>query len=81
MRWILTTTSIASSLSFHLAHLKRAALVTAARKGRSLRYAADFAAMRGLADFLTDNGCAGVASPPADEKAGDAMRALLERQQ
>jgi DNA-binding transcriptional ArsR family regulator len=71
----------ASSLSFHLAHLKRAGLVTTAREGRSLRYAADFAAMRGLVDFLTDNCCAGAASaPPVDARPGDAMRALLERQ-
>lgn len=71
----------ASSLSFHLAHLKRAGLVTAAREGRSLRYAADFAAMRGLVDFLTDNCCAGAVSAPAvDARPGDAMRALLERQ-
>jgi DNA-binding transcriptional ArsR family regulator len=55
----------ASSLSFHLAHLKRAGLVTAAREGRSLRYAADFAAMRGLVDFLTDNCCAGATCAPA----------------
>ena len=71
----------ASSLSFHLAHLKRAGLVTAAREGRSLRYAADFRAMRGLVDFLTDNCCAGAASAPTLEaRPGDAMRALLERQ-
>jgi DNA-binding transcriptional ArsR family regulator len=70
-----------SSLSFHLAHLKRAGLVTAAREGRSLRYAADFAAMRGLVDFLTDNCCAGAVSASAvDARPGDAMRALLERQ-
>jgi DNA-binding transcriptional ArsR family regulator len=51
----------ASSMSFHLAHLKRAGLVTATRDGRSLRYAADFGAMRGLVDFLTENCCAGSA--------------------
>ena len=55
----------ASSLSFHLAHLKRAGLVTAAREGRSLRYAADFAAMSGLVDFLTDNCCTGATCAPA----------------
>jgi DNA-binding transcriptional ArsR family regulator len=59
----------ASSLSFHLAHLKRAGLITAARDGRSLRYAADFMAMRGLVDFLTENCCAGTAcAPNADER-------------
>jgi ArsR family transcriptional regulator, arsenate/arsenite/antimonite-responsive transcriptional repressor len=69
----------ASTLSFHLAHLKRAGLVTAAREGRSLHYAADFAAMRGLVDFLTENCCAGAGCAPATEKPGDALRALLER--
>ncbi len=49
----------ASSLSFHLAHLKRVGLVRAERRGRSLFYAADFAAMRGLVDFLTENCCGG----------------------
>lgn len=54
----------ASSLSFHLAHLKRAGLVIATRDGRSLRYAADFAAMRGLVDFLTENCCQGSVCGP-----------------
>jgi DNA-binding transcriptional ArsR family regulator len=48
-----------SSLSFHLAHLKRAGLVTAEQRGRQRRYAADFAKMRGLVDFLTENCCSG----------------------
>ena len=69
----------ASSLSFHLAHLKRAGLVAATRQGRSLRYATDFAAMRALVDFLTENCCAGMA-PTQTPRPGDAMRALLERQ-
>ena len=49
----------ASSLSFHLAHLKRAGLITADRRGRSLRYSADFVAINGLVDFLTENCCGG----------------------
>jgi ArsR family transcriptional regulator, arsenate/arsenite/antimonite-responsive transcriptional repressor len=48
-----------SSLSFHLAHLARADLVTQRREGRSLIYAADFAAMNGLVGFLTENCCGG----------------------
>ena len=69
-----------SSLSFHLAHLKRAGLVQAAVQGRERRYVADFAAMRGLVDFLTENCCAGAdCAPKTIEKSGDAMRALLER--
>ena len=59
----------ASSLSFHLAHLKRVGLVGAERRGRSLVYAADFAVMRGLVDFLTENCCSGSAcAPNIDER-------------
>ena len=68
-----------SSLSFHLAHLKRAGLVQAAAQGRERRYVADFAAMRSLVDFLTENCCAGMACTSVVEKPGDAMRALLKR--
>ncbi len=51
----------ASSLSFHLAHLKRSGLVQAEHRGRERRYVADFLAMRGLVDFLTENCCTGAA--------------------
>jgi len=50
-----------SSLSFHLAHLKRARLVSAVQRGRHRRYFADFAAMAGLIAFLTENCCSGAA--------------------
>jgi DNA-binding transcriptional ArsR family regulator len=45
------------TLSFHLAQLKRAGLVVVRREGRSLIYSADFGAMRGLVDYLTENCC------------------------
>jgi DNA-binding transcriptional ArsR family regulator len=51
----------ASSLTFHVQHLHRAGLVTQRRAGRNLIYAADFGAMRGLVDYLTENCCAGSA--------------------
>ncbi len=54
-----------SSLSFHLAHLNRAGLITQSRDGRSLIYAADFTAMSGLVGFLTENCCGGAACAPA----------------
>ena len=54
-----------SSLSFHLAHLNRAGLITQSRDGRSLIYAADFAAMNGLVGFLTENCCGGASCAPA----------------
>lgn len=49
----------ASSLSFHLAQLSHAGLVTQRRLGRSIVYAADYTAMNGLIAFLTENCCAG----------------------
>jgi DNA-binding transcriptional ArsR family regulator len=57
-----------SSLSFHLAHLKRAGLVSAEQRGRQRRYAADFAAMRSLVDFLTENCCSGAACQTSLER-------------
>lgn len=49
----------ASSLSFHLAQLGNAGLVTQRRVSRSIIYAADFGAMNALLSFLTENCCAG----------------------
>lgn len=48
-----------SSLSFHLAQLQQAGLLTQQRAGRSLIYAADFAVMSALVGFLTENCCGG----------------------
>ena len=56
----------ASTLSFHLAHLRRAGLVSQRRDGRSLIYAADFAAMNALVGYLTDNCCGGASCAPAE---------------
>jgi DNA-binding transcriptional ArsR family regulator len=47
------------TLSFHLAQLKHAGLVSARRDGRSLIYAADYEGMNELMSFLTENCCAG----------------------
>ena len=52
------------TLSFHLAQLKQARLIACRREGRSLIYAADFAAMNGLIAFLTENCCAGSGCAP-----------------
>lgn len=49
-----------SALSFHLAHLSRAGLIGGRRDGRRLIYTADFVAMAGLVDYLTENCCGGV---------------------
>lgn len=50
----------ASSMSFHLAQLAHAGLVTQRRQSRSIIYAADYAAMREVMGYLTENCCAGV---------------------
>jgi ArsR family transcriptional regulator, arsenate/arsenite/antimonite-responsive transcriptional repressor len=55
----------APTLSFHLAQLKRANLVTVTRQGRSLTYVAAYGTMTGLVAFLTENCCGGAACAPA----------------
>lgn len=55
----------ASSLSFHLAHLTRAALIAQRRESRSLIYSANFATMNGLLAFITENCCGGARCTPA----------------
>lgn len=48
-----------SSLSFHLAQLHRAGLVSQERRHRSLIYRADYAGMNALVGYLMENCCAG----------------------
>ncbi len=48
-----------SSLSFHLAQLSRAGLVTQERRHRSLIYRADYAVMNTLVGYLLENCCGG----------------------
>jgi DNA-binding transcriptional ArsR family regulator len=52
----------AATLSFHLAQLKQAGLVTCRRESRSLIYAAAYDAMNGLLAYLTENCCQGDAT-------------------
>jgi len=47
----------ATTLSFHLAQLSHAGLVTSRRNGRSIVYAAHYKGMQGLMDFLMENCC------------------------
>lgn len=49
-----------SSMSFHLAQLANAGLVTQRRESRSIIYSADYAAMNGLMGYLTENCCGGL---------------------
>ena len=53
-----------SSMSFHLAQLANAGLVTQRRQSRSIIYAADYAAMNGLMAYLMENCCNGAACAP-----------------
>ena len=48
-----------SSLSFHLAQLKKAGLVLQERQHRSLIYRANYPAMNTLVGYLMENCCAG----------------------
>ena len=50
-----------ATLSFHLKELLRAGLLTATRQSRHIYYAADFSAMNGLLNYLTENCCGGAA--------------------
>ena len=61
-----------SSLSFHLAQLRHAGLVSQRREGRSLIYAADYGAMNALVGYLMENCCGGAGC-------ADALSENLER--
>lgn len=56
----------ASSLSFHLAQLTNAGLITQRRQSRSLIYAADYTAMNALMGYLTENCCGGASCAAQD---------------
>ena len=48
-----------TTLSFHLAQMSHAGLVTSQRESRSIIYKADYVAMQALIAFLTENCCGG----------------------
>ncbi len=50
-----------SSMSFHLAQLSNAGLISQRRQSRSIIYAADYDAMSNLMGYLTENCCNGAA--------------------
>src|SRR5215472_16355226 len=61
---------VPSSLSFHLAQLVHAELITQHRRGRQVIYAAEYGAMNALIAYLSENCCgrglaAGAACDPA----------------
>jgi len=49
-----------NTLSFHLDRLRHAGLVSVARQGRSLIYAARYETMTNLLGYLTENCCGGL---------------------
>ena len=49
----------APTLSFHLKELSHADLVSSKQEGRFIRYTANFGAMNGLVEYLTENCCRG----------------------
>lgn len=52
---------VSSSMSFHLAALAHAGLVTQRRQSRQIIYSANYPAMNGLMGYLTENCCGGLA--------------------
>ena len=54
-----------SSLSFHLAQLRKAGLILQERQHRSLIYRANYPAMNALVGYLMENCCAGAECTPA----------------
>ena len=61
-----------SSLSFHLAQLAHAGLITQRRLSRHLIYSAEYGAMNALLAYLTENCCGrdAVCAPLCDPAAG-----------
>ena len=53
-----------ATLSFHLAQLAHAGLVSARQQSRFIFYSANFEAMNGLVAFLTENCCGGQPCAP-----------------
>ena len=53
-----------SSLSFHLAQLHKAGLITQERQHRSLIYRANYPTMNALVGYLTENCCSGADCSP-----------------
>lgn len=53
-----------ASLSFHLAQLVHAGLITQRRLGRQLIYSAEYGAMNELLTYLTENCCQGASCAP-----------------
>lgn len=64
-----------ATLSFHLAHLTRAGLLTSRRQSRSILYAVDFASINGLVNYMTENCCGASSTTCAPVPRKDGRRA------
>ena len=64
----------AATLSFHIAQLARAGLVTSRQESRFIFYSASFAAMDDLIAYLTDNCCQGGQCLPKTAAASTTVR-------
>lgn len=65
-----------SSLSFHLAQLTRAGLITQERQHRLLIYRADYSAMNALVAYLMENCCAGACGTSGKGRQSDPIEQL-----
>ncbi len=63
-----------ATLSFHLANLNRAGLISSRQESRFIYYSADFDAIDGLLSFLTENCCQGQACLPNKSETLSAMK-------
>jgi ArsR family transcriptional regulator len=68
-----------ATLSFHLAQLRHAGLVTFQREGRSLIYAAEYAAMNDLLAYLMQNCCQGDISGCGVGQCDPAARTIVKQ--
>lgn len=60
-----------ATLSFHLKSLAQGGLVRGRPEGRFVRYVADFEAMHGLIDYLSENCCGGQPCGPSTCEPGE----------
>lgn len=65
-----------ATLSFHLKELTGAGLTVATPNGRSIIYAANFATMNGLIEYLSENCCAGRSCSPSISVCDGGKRAV-----
>ncbi len=80
-RWRAALGIAPNTLSFHFDRLRHAGLVSVARQGRSLIYAARYETMNNLLGYLTENCCGGkpdLCAPAACKPAKSARKRTKE---